>query len=121
MDHLAFNYLPSRGLLALPITVCEGGGDGTFGSQLTFGGLAVFDVSLASGITERGRLPFVDPAQAVASGASCGVWWSDSTSLVKRSIFMDDFVLGLSATQLRAASLADLSTVIATLPLIDPS
>src|SRR5206468_7878628 len=42
-DHLAFNYLPSRGLLAIPMTICEGGSDGQSGDTLAFSGLLVYD------------------------------------------------------------------------------
>jgi hypothetical protein len=72
----------------------------------------VFDVSLESGIVERGRLPFVEPEQAAGSGASCGTWWTDSTSLVKRSIFMEDFAYGLSDSQLKVAQVDALSDVL---------
>ncbi len=46
-------------------------------------------------------------------GASCGTWWSSSTSLVKRSIFMDDFALGISDAKLNVANLGELSQVLA--------
>ena len=96
-NHLAFNYFPAKKMLALPLTVCEGGGNGTFGDKLTFTGLMAFDISLETGIKEHGRLPFVDPAKASAA-TSCQNWWTDTTSLVKRSIFMDDWVYGISDT-----------------------
>ncbi|HMA93975.1 MAG TPA: beta-propeller domain-containing protein [Polyangiaceae bacterium] len=107
-NHLAFNYFPPKKMLALPITVCEGGGNGSFGNQLTFAGLMAFDISLDAGITEHGRLPFLDPSN-VAAGTSCGKWWTDSTTLVKRSIFMDDWIYGLSDAQLRVASLSSMA------------
>jgi hypothetical protein len=113
-NHLAFNYFPSKGLLALPMTVCSGGDDGRYGDQLTFSGLMVFDVSLETGITEHGQMPFVDP-NAVQGG--CGTWWAASTSDVKRSIFMDDYAIGISDSRYQVASLAKLSDVLQTLPL----
>ena len=116
-NHLAFNYFSPKKMLALPITVCEGGGNGTFGQNLTFTGLMVFDVSLETGITEHGRLSFVDPA-TVSPTDSCGKWWTDSKSLVKRSIFMDDWVYGLSDAQLRVAALANMSSLLQNVPLV---
>jgi hypothetical protein len=116
MNHLAFNYFAQKQLLALPMTVCEGGDDGVYADKLTFSGLLVFDVSLEDGIVERGRMPFVDAQQAApagAAGASCGTWWSSSTSLVKRSIFMDDFALGISDAKLNVANLGELSKILA--------
>jgi hypothetical protein len=63
-------------------------------------------VSLEGAIVERGRMPFEDAqrtAAAGAAGASCGTWWSSSTSLVKRSIF-DNFALGISDAKRRRKS-----------------
>lgn len=75
-NHLAFTYFALRGLLALPITICEGGGNGAFG-QLAFTGLMTFDVSIEKGITEHGRVPFVtDPG-----AAPCSQWWTDARSV----------------------------------------
>jgi uncharacterized secreted protein with C-terminal beta-propeller domain len=118
-NHLAFNYFPAKKLLALPLTICEGGGNGAFGDKLTFTGLMAFDISLETGIKEHGRLPFVDPAKASAA-TSCGNWWTDTTSLVKRSIFMDDWVYGISDTQLKVASLDNMSTPLQTVSLVGP-
>jgi uncharacterized secreted protein with C-terminal beta-propeller domain len=115
-NHLAFNYFAPKKMLALPITVCEGGGDGSYG-KLTFAGLMAFDVSIETGIEEHGRMPFLDPAE-VAATTECNKWWTDSKSLVKRSIFMDDFVYGLSDAQLRVAGLDTMSSVLASVPLV---
>lgn len=125
MNHLAFNFYGPKRLLGLPMTICEGGDNGIYGDELTFSGLMVFDVSLEDGITERGRMPFVDvektstgaqPATGAAA-TSCGAWWTNSTSLVKRSIFMDNFALGISDTTLNVASLSKLSDVIGSVSL----
>jgi hypothetical protein len=119
-NHLAFNYFPAKGVLALPMSVCEGGGDGMYGDKLTFSGLMVFDVSLENGIQEHGRMPFVNAEQVSASwgtNVSCSTWWASSTSDVKRSIFMDDYAIGISDTLYQVAPLASLSSVMQTLPL----
>ncbi|QQR88520.1 MAG: beta-propeller domain-containing protein [Myxococcales bacterium] len=61
-DHLAFNYFPSdasgrAGKLAIPMGICEGGNqDGGYGSELTFNGLLVFDVSVEQGFSLTGML-----------------------------------------------------------------
>jgi uncharacterized secreted protein with C-terminal beta-propeller domain len=116
-NHLAFNYFAPKKMLALPITVCEGGGNGTYATNMTFAGLMAFDISLDTGITEHGRLPFVD-ASTVSASDNCDKWWTDSKSLVKRSIFMDDFVYGLSDTQMRVAGLSAMSSVLKSVPLV---
>ena len=118
-NHLAFNYFAPKKMLALPITVCEGGGNGVYAQNLTFAGLMVFDVSLDTGIIEHGRLPFLDPS-TVSATADCGKWWTDSKSLVKRSIFMDDWVYGFSDAQLRVAALSNMSSVLQSVPLVSP-
>ena len=38
------------------MTICEGGGDGTYGPNMTFSGLMVFDASVAAGFAEHGRV-----------------------------------------------------------------
>jgi hypothetical protein len=116
-NHLAFNYFAPKKMLALPITVCEGGGNGVYAQNLTFAGLMVFDVSLDTGIIEHGRLPFLDPS-TVSATADCGKWWTDSKSLVKRSIFMDDWVYGFSDAQLRVAALSNMSSVLQSVALV---
>ncbi len=126
LNHLAFNYFAARQQLALPITVCEGGDDGVYGSTMTFSGLMVFDVSIADGITERGRMPFADPVAAADAGyyygaGGCAQWWSQSSSTVKRSIFFEDYVFGLSDTEMRAAQVDSMQTLLVNLPLVDGS
>jgi hypothetical protein len=116
-NHLAFNYFAPKKMLAIPMTICEGGGNGTYATNLTFAGLMAFDVSLDTGMVEHGRMPFLDTSTVSASD-NCDKWWTDSKSLVKRSIFMDDFVYGLSDTQMRVANLSAMSSVLESLPLV---
>jgi hypothetical protein len=115
-NHLAFNYFAAKALLALPMTICDGGGQGQFGDKLSFSGLMLFDVSLTKGVTERGRMPFVDQAES-ASVPSCSSWWTSTQSVVKRSIIMDDFAVGISDTLYKVADIADLSKPLASLSL----
>lgn len=124
LNHLAFNYFAPASALALPVTVCEDGGGSSFGTTMTFSGVIVFDIDLENGITERGRLPFADPSVAPpydVYGTECFQWWSTSTSNVKRTIFFDDYLFGLSDSELRAAQLDALSDVLVTLPLGAPT
>jgi hypothetical protein len=94
-NHLAFNYFGERGLLAIPMTVCDGGGDGTFGNQLAFSGLFVYSVSVDKGFS---RLGGVDHG---TKGADCNTWWSNANSQVKRSIFLDDLVYSVATDRLK--------------------
>jgi hypothetical protein len=118
-NHLAFNYFPSKKMLALPLTICDYLADAGYVTGLTFTGLMVFDISLDTGIKEHGRLPFLDPTTA-ATGVSCQTWWTNTSSLVKRSIFMDNWVYGISDTQLKVAGLDAMSTPLQTVSLIGP-
>ena len=115
-NHLAFNYFAAKKMLSIPITICEGGGNGVYATNLTFAGLMAFDISLDTGITEHGRLPFLDTS-TVSASSDCNKWWTDSKSLVKRSIFMDDYIYGLSDAQLRVAALSSMSSVLQSVPL----
>jgi hypothetical protein len=56
-NHLAFNYFAPKSLLALPMTICEGGdGNGHYGAEMTFSGLLVYDTATATGFNLRGRV-----------------------------------------------------------------
>jgi uncharacterized secreted protein with C-terminal beta-propeller domain len=94
-DHLAFNWFADSGLLAVPMTICEGGGDGRNGDQLAFSGLLVYDVDVESGFK---RLGGVDHG---TKGVSCGTWWSHATSAVKRSVFLDDLVYSIAPDRVK--------------------
>jgi hypothetical protein len=98
-DHLAFTYLGERKLLALPMTICDGGGGGTFGDRVTFSGLLVYRVALDEGFTRLGGISHG------TAGASCRLWWSDGRSMVKRSLFIDDRVFSISSTAMKVVKM----------------
>jgi hypothetical protein len=102
-DHLAFTYLKDSGVLTLPLTVCEGGGQGSYG-KLSFSGVAVLDIGAQTGIHERGRFaePLATPSQA------CSDWWTASSSEVKRTVVLDEFVYAISDDHVRIQNLDDL-------------
>jgi hypothetical protein len=98
-DHLAFNYFAPKELLAVPIVVCEGG---WYDAVPTFSGLLVYRVTAASGFDLLGGVshPFPDATDPYAAGP-CSGGWTRSSSLVKRSLFLEDFVYSLTADELR--------------------
>ncbi|MBN1962523.1 MAG: beta-propeller domain-containing protein [Deltaproteobacteria bacterium] len=105
-DHLAFNYFASRGLLAVPMGICEGGDDdGGYGSELTFNGLLLYQVSIENGLTEIGR---IDHHQG-DENESCYNWWSSPNSQVKRSVFMENYVYSVSSELLKVNDVNALS------------
>jgi len=93
-NHLAFNYFHDTGKLAIPMTICEGGGDGRAG-ELSFSGLLVYDVSVKDGFARRGGIDHG------LQGADCNTWWSNATSMVKRSIFLDDLVYSIAGDRVK--------------------
>ena len=106
-NHLAFNYFAEKGLLAIPMTICEGGGDGTNGRDLAFSGLLVYDVDLERGFT---RLGGIDHA---TKGADCGTWWSNATSTVKRSVFLDDLVYSVAGDRVKVQRMGHFGNTLA--------
>jgi uncharacterized secreted protein with C-terminal beta-propeller domain len=111
-NHLAFTWYPEMALLAIPMTLCEGGDDGTYGSTMTFSGLMLFDAAVATGFAEHGRV-----AHAPSSGIHCGNWWTDAESVVRRSLFLDHYVYSISDAELKVRSVHALGTPLVDLPL----
>ncbi len=114
-NHLAFTLF--QGKLAVPMTLCEGGDEnGGFGSKMTFSGLMLFDVSVADGIDERGRV-----AHPKAGGSyddnGCSNWWTRASSVVQRSVFMDDFVYSIAQDVMRVQNVDALGTDVASVAL----
>jgi hypothetical protein len=116
-NHLAFNYFAPKNLLAVPMTICEGGtGSGQYGSTMTFSGLLVYDVTVQNGFSERGRVSHPTQGSGYDS-TGCHNWWTHAASDVKRSVLMDDFVYSISDRRLKVNHLDDLSADIVELSL----
>ena len=111
-NHLAFNFFPEKSLLAIPMTICEGGGDGRFGDLLSFSGLLIYDVSIEGGFIPLGG---VDHGR---HGVSCNTWWSHASSTVKRSIFMDDLVFSIATDRMKVQRMSHLGDDVADVALI---
>ena len=108
-NHLAFTYFAPKNLLALPMTVCEGSnGGGSYGKDMTFSGLMVYDVTATGGFNLRGKV-----AHKAGSGVTCSNWWTRANSQVKRSIIMDDYVYSVSGEQIKVNHRNNLSVDLA--------
>jgi uncharacterized secreted protein with C-terminal beta-propeller domain len=111
-NHLAFNYFGPKNLLALPMAICEeSSGGGSYGDQMAFSGLMVWDVTIEDGFSEHGRvehLPAIDDEDYVNDG--CNNWWTQPNSRVKRSIIMDDYVFSISNNMMKVNHLNNLET-----------
>ena len=121
-NHLAFNYFASEGVLALPITVCEDSqGGGNYGNVMTFSGVQFYDIDIDTGITLRGQVehPYVDPYDSGTYyvGGECSNWWTDSSSVVQRTVFMDNFAYSISSSLIKVNDLTRLSPDVAELSL----
>lgn len=114
-NHLAFNYFAPHDLLAIPMAICEGGHDGSYGDEMTFNGLLVFDVNTEDGFSERGGVSHADAEEI--EGSSCSNWWTNPNSHVKRSIIMDEFIFSVATDEIVVANLDDLSTSITSIEL----
>jgi hypothetical protein len=116
-NHLAFNYFAPKGLLSFPITICEGGSAGSYGTNMTFSGLIVYDVDTEHGFRERGRVAHPsDPLLGSYNNAGCSNWWTRASSVVKRSVIMDDYVFSIADSAVRVQDLhalgADVASVL---------
>ena len=127
-DHLAFTFFRPRELLAIPMVVCEDSeGGGSYGTQMTFNGLMVYHVTVADGFAYRGGV-----SHAVATETdydedlpywqryddACTSWWTSSSSTVKRSVFMDDYVFSIALDRILVSRLDDLDHPVADLSLL---
>jgi uncharacterized secreted protein with C-terminal beta-propeller domain len=125
-NHYAFTYFGARDLLALPMTVCEGGGDGQYGMMMTFSGLLVYRVTLEEGFQKLGGVSHQAPeteyydSYGYGYGGACYNWWTESNSLVQRSIFMEDFVYSVAPDQILVADVHDLEHPAASIRLAAP-
>lgn len=114
-DHLAFDYSAERQLLALPMTICEGGGRSTYADQVTFSGLLVYHVDPIAGFRRLGGVPHPHPLTDASK--ACRNQWTDPNSVVRRSLFIGDHVFSVAADMVRVSRLTDLAHPIATIPL----
>jgi hypothetical protein len=116
-DHLAFNFFKPKDLLAIPMVVCDGSpGGGTYGDTMTFNGLMVYRVTVADGFQYQGGIPHATVDNLGYYGG-CGQWWTQSTSTVKRSIFMDDYAVSVAFDAIEFSKLTALDKPVATVDL----
>ncbi|MFZ4577915.1 MAG: beta-propeller domain-containing protein [Myxococcota bacterium] len=108
-DHLAFNWDGNRHWLGLPATVCGAATPGIPAQPLEFSGLYVYDVTAFNGFQKLGGLPLVTPNDEVYA-KGCADPWMFSTSEVKRSLFIGDYVFAISARAIVSAKMGALET-----------
>ena len=117
-NHMAFTYFRERDLLAVPMTVCEGGHGGSYGERMSFSGLMVYRVRTTSGFDYLGGVSHQMPESENDYWGACNSWWTDSSSLVLRSIFMENYVYSITPSEIRVDSVDHLGVDLAVVPLV---
>jgi len=108
-NHLAFNYFKPKNLLAIPMVICEGqGSNWSYGSEMSFSGLMVYEVTPQEGFTYLGGVSHQEKEKNGYS--SCSNWWTNPNSKVKRSIFMDDYVFSVTKDEIKVNSVSELGS-----------
>jgi len=119
LDHMAFNYFAARDLLAIPMIICEGGDDGSYGTEMTFTGLLVYRATVKGGFEPMGGIPHGLPD---SSSGACHTWWTQANSHVKRSVFMsdeeEDWVFSVAMDKIQVSNLLDLEHPTASVHLV---
>lgn len=107
-NHKAILFDKEKELLVLPITIVENNTPNTdyYGTEQTFQGAVVMNVSLENGLSERGRITHVTSEEELKRG-----YYYGSESIVRRSLFMDDVLYTLSSKMLKANNLSDLAEI----------
>jgi len=119
-NHLAFNYFATRDLLAIPMTICEGSGSGGgYAHEMTFSGLLVYDVTTGTGFDLLGGVPHAAPESGPDYWSACGNWWTNSNSLVQRSIFMESYVYSIAPDKINVAHIDDPAAVLVSIDLLE--
>lgn len=96
------------------MTICQGGSDGQYGNEMTFSGLLVYKVGLKNGFQKLGG---IDHGADAGAHVSCSTWWSNATSAVKRSVFVDDLVYSIASDRMKVQRLGHFGTDVADIPL----
>jgi len=110
-DHLAFNYFAENNTLAVPVTVCDGGSGGSFGTRLSFSGLVLYRVTAEHGFQKLGGIDHG------SKGADCDAWWSNADSAVKRSVFVDGLIFSIATDRVKVQRVSALGKDVAEIPL----
>lgn len=114
-DHHAFVFDAETGLLAIPIE--------SYGVSFE-SALALFDVSLTSGITERGRIAhtiYYDDCNQTPLGYPYPVYECSYPATMRRGLFIGSHVYAISYRAVTAHPLTGLGTVDATYLLPEPA
>ena len=107
-NHLAFNYFAPKNLLALPMTICEGGNEnGGYGTAMTFSGLMVYDTTTTTGFNLRGKVAHPNSSHRATSRTATAITtWAARTggpTRRARSSAASSWTTGSSASRARGS------------------
>ncbi len=113
-DHHAFLFDKAKNLLVIPVRAVSAApvtkGDYYAGQQQIWYGAYVFGLTPQTGFTLRGTVQH-------GTGDNGYYYYGSSTSEVKRSLYIGNVLYTMSSKQIKANSLDNLNTTIATIPL----
>ena len=108
-EHKAFNYFPSKGLLAIPFTDWTPQPSGDYWAGFT-SEVRVFHVDTTTGFAPVGAVSMRDVYQTLNSPNWSYAW----SPAVRRSVMADDYVYAISDAGVRVAHVNNLSSPLAT-------
>ncbi|VVB75358.1 Beta propeller domain protein [uncultured archaeon] len=109
-NHKALLFDAAKELLVLPISIMEFN-DTTntsdyYSQRQTFNGAIVYNISLLSGFTERGRISHISAEDELKSG-----YYYDNSKQIERSLYMDNVLYTFSESMLKANALDTLANI----------
>lgn len=118
-DHRAFTFYASQNLLAIPVTLEDYSGDWESETYSHFSGIIVYEVSAEDGFTEVGRvshsfLAYDTYCSDAPEEGDCESWDFPWYVNMRRSTFIDNYLLAISDQGVTASSIDSLSEVLAT-------
>ncbi len=107
-NHKAILFDKEKELLVFPVTIVDNktGSADYYGMEQSFQGAIVLNVSLTNGLSERGKITHVSADEELKRG-----YYYDSTSIIRRSLFMDDVLYTMSDKMLKTNNLIDLTSI----------
>jgi len=114
-DHMAFLFDREKNLLVVPIMLSQLTPEQKASSQeqpsaygsYTYQGAFVYDISLAGGIKEKGRITHMGAGEKLEQGYS----YYDADSTVRRSLYIGDNLYTVSEGHIKINRLGDLAEV----------
>ncbi len=107
-NHKAILFDKAKELLVFPVTIVENKTANTdyYGTEQSFQGAIVMNVSLTNGLSEKGKISHVSAEEELKRG-----YYYNSDSVIRRSLFMDNVLYTFSDKMLKANNLGDLTSI----------